>query len=169
MRVRTLSRERRERAHTFFPYSQPQILHPTQNARFHGQGQSVHQYDLRIELAPSQGQRYTRRYTTPKHLWYQTRPKFYSNLVVMLFRDPVYQSKGKFVTIMAKFRQKVLDVGTWQPIEGLETQSSVFCNTRTSNLMRTKIQQPSTCRESGDLTRSAARRHFSRATSWVDP
>lgn len=62
----------------------------------------------------------------------------------MLFKDPVYQSEGKFVTIMAEFRQKVLDVGTWQPIQGLEAQSSVFCNTRTPNLMCTKVQRSTT-------------------------
>lgn len=156
--MNALSRERRERVHTFCPYFQPRIPHPTRNSRFHGQGQSVHQYGLRIESVPSQGQRYMRKCTTPKRLWYRIRPTFYSNLVVMLFRDLVYQSKGRFVTIMAEFRQKVLDVGTWQPIEGLEAQSSVFCNTRTPNLMHTNVQQPSACREGGrshQISRSA--------------
>jgi hypothetical protein len=35
---------------------------------------------------------------------------------------------------MAKFRKKILDVRAWQPIEGLEAQSGVFCNTRTTDL-----------------------------------
>lgn len=35
---------------------------------------------------------------------------------------------------MTEFRQKILDVRTWQPIEGLEAQGSVFRNTGTTNL-----------------------------------
>lgn len=69
---------------------------------------------------------------------------------------------------MAEFGQKVLDVRTWKPIEGLEAQSCVFCNTRTTNLEYINNDlRAAEVREI--LTNSAARRHFSRATSWVEP
>ena len=66
---------------------------------------------------------------------------------------------------MTEFCQKVLDVWTWQSVEGLEAQSGVICDTRTANLAYIRDRLLRAFRERKILTRSAARRHFSRATS----
>ena len=120
-------------------------------------------------ISSDQGPKRTRRCTEPRLLACGSHQEDDSDLQQRIDVNAALRVDGlRPLAVVPDCLKKMLDKWPRETVERLVTQSGVLRYARSANLIK-RTRDYKKEKKSQERTISAARRHFSRAISWVDP